>query len=144
MSQFIHLSGDEIGKAFEGERRQYFVGNLKKPQKLPFIFSENVEMGLTSYDEFTVEPAHRHSIAKEYMYIVSGRTQYIDPDTKEKYEFKGGDFFAINPGTAYAQKAEAGTKIIFIKEPSINDKEMVEMDEEVLGWLRHKILEDLD
>lgn len=135
MSRFIYTKKKDIEEAFDGERRQYFVGNLKKPQNLPFLLSENVEVGLTSYDEFTVEPAHRHSMAREYAYMVAGRTQYLDPDTKEIYEFETGDFYAVNPGTTYAQKSEAGTKILFVKEPSIDDKDLVEMDEETRRWL---------
>ncbi|MCD8021275.1 MAG: hypothetical protein LUF92_17380 [Clostridiales bacterium] len=135
MGQFIKIAKEEIAEAFVGERRQYFVGDLKKPQNLRFLFSENVEVALTSYDSNSIEPAHRHSVAKEYQYMVSGRTWYIDADTKEVHEFKEGDFFTVYPGTAYAQKAEAGTKILVIKEPSINDKEMVEMDKEVKNFL---------
>lgn len=134
MSRFISMKKEEIEKAFLGEKRQYFVGNLKKPQSLPFIFSENVEMGLTVYDEYTVEPAHRHSIVKEYNYVIDGRTQYLDPETREVYEYEAGDFFAVNPGTTYVQKSEAGTKILFIKEPSADDKEIVEMNEETIQW----------
>ena len=81
-------------------------------------------MGLTAYDKFTGEPAHRHSVAKEYAYVISGRTQYMDLDTREIYEYHAGDFFATFPGTTYVQKSEAGTKMIFVKEPSINDKGM--------------------
>lgn len=135
MNRFITRKKEEIEKVFLGERRQYFVGNLKKPQKLPFLLSENVEVGLTSYDRFQAEPAHRHLTACEYMYMIAGRTQYMDLDTREIYEYKEGDFFAIYPGTTYVQKSEAGTKILFIKEPSINDKEIVEMDEEALQWV---------
>ena len=88
MSDFIILDKNEIESAFCGERRQYFAGNLKKPQNLPFIRSENVEMGLTSYDTFTAEPPHRHSVATEYQYMVAGRTQYMDTETGKVYEFK--------------------------------------------------------
>ena len=59
--------------------------------------------------------------------VISGRTQYMDLDTREIYEYHAGDFFVTFPGTTYVQKAEAGTKMIFVKEPSINDKELVPM-----------------
>ena len=120
MSRFMTIKAEEIAEAFETERRQYFVGNLKRPQHIPFVKSETTEMGLTAYDKFTGEPAHRHSVAKEYAYVISGRTQYI---------------FVTFPGTTYVQKAEAGTKMIFVKEPSINDKELVPMDEEAQKWM---------
>lgn len=134
MSRFISIKKEEIKKAFQGERRQYFVGDLKKPQNLPFLPSQNVEMGLTVYEEFTVEPAHRHSKVREYNYVIAGKTQYLDPDTKEVYEYEAGDFYATNPGTTYVQKSEPGTKILFIKEPSVDDKEIVAMDEETIKW----------
>ena len=81
MSRFMTIKAEEIAEAFETERRQYFVGNLKRPQHIPFVKSETTEMGLTAYDKFTGEPAHRHSVAKEYAYVISGRTQYMDLDT---------------------------------------------------------------
>ena len=91
MSRFMEIKSKDIEKAFEDERRQYFVGNLKKPQHIPFVKSDNAEMGLTAYDKFTGEPAHRHFVAKEYAYVISGRTQYMDLDTREVYEYRAGD-----------------------------------------------------
>ena len=140
MAEFLTIRSEEISAAFEGERRQYFVGNLKKPQKLPFVRSENIEVGLTAYDTFSGEPAHRHSKVIEYAYIISGRTQYMDLDTREIYEYKAGDFFVTFPGTTYVQKSEAGTKMIFVKEPSVNDKELVPMDEEAKKWMETPFL----
>ena len=56
MSRFMTIKAEEIAEAFETERRQYFVGNLKRPQHIPFVKSETTEMGLTAYDKFTGEP----------------------------------------------------------------------------------------
>ena len=39
-------------------------------------------------------------------------------------------------GATDPKKAEAGTKMIFVKEPSINDKELVPMDEEAQKWMK--------
>ena len=50
MSRFMEIKSKDIEKAFEDERRQYFVGNLKKPQHIPFVKSDNAEMGLTAYE----------------------------------------------------------------------------------------------
>ena len=75
MSRFMEIKSKDIEKAFEDERRQYFVGNLKKPQHIPFVKSDNAEMGLTAYDKFTGEPAPvEHSIwtltQEKYMSIM--------------------------------------------------------------------------
>lgn len=43
MSRFMTIKAEEIAEAFETERRQYFVGNLKRPQHIPFVKSETAE-----------------------------------------------------------------------------------------------------
>ncbi len=133
------IKKDEIKEALQGLTRQYFVGNLKKPQKLSFFISEKVEVGITSYDDYAIEPPHKHTEASEYQYMISGRTQYIDVDTKEIHEFIAGDFFEIEPNTSYAQKSKPGTVILFIKVPSINDKIVLPIDEELQKWLDVKL-----
>lgn len=133
------LKNDEIRSALEGVTRQYFVGNLKKPQILHFFKSEALEIGITSYNSFSSEPTHRHSVATEYQYMISGRTQYMDVDTGNVYEFVKGDFYEIEPNTAYAQKSKPGTEILFIKVPSVNDKEIVEVNEQITTWLNEKL-----
>ena len=52
---------------------------------------------------------------KNMLMSISGRTQYMDLDTREVYEYRAGDFFATFPGTTYVQKSEAGTKMNFCK-----------------------------
>ena len=74
-----------------------------------------------------------HSVATEYQYMISGWTEYMDVETGEVSEFRKGDFYAILPGTAYAQRVKAGTNILFIKTPSINDKQLVDISEEQMS-----------
>lgn len=134
MGRIIKITNDEIANAMEGLRRQYLVGNLKLPQKLMHVSSEKLEIGISSYAEYTEEQPHRHSMATEYQYVLSGWTKYIDTDEMVEYEFKKGDFYAIETNTAYAQKCKAGTKILFIKVPSINDKKVVDVTKKIQNW----------
>lgn len=139
MGQFKLIKNTAIRQSLQNVTRQYFVGNLKRAQILEFIKSEEVEIGITSYKEYTIEMPHRHSIAIEYQYMISGRTQYLDVDTGETHEFIKGDFFVISPGTTYAQRAKSGTEIFFIKVPSINDKQTIETNLKVEKWLLEKM-----
>lgn len=50
-------------------------------------------------------------------------------------EFSEGDLFVLRPGTPYAAKNEAGTRVLFIKSPGINDKTEVVVDVETQRWL---------
>lgn len=135
MGKITSVNSNEIMKALEGVNRQYFVGNLKKEQKLSFERDKRLEIGITNYEHYTEEPAHYHTEATEFQYIVNGWTKYLDLDTGVEFEFKAGDFYAIYPNTRYAQKSKKGTTIIFIKVPSINDKQLVvDVDESVKKW----------
>lgn len=135
MGKFIKIPNSDIQHSLENVRRQYLVGNLTLPQTLSYIKTKYLEIGITSYSSYMEEMPHRHNVATEYQYVLSGWTKYLDVDTMEEYEFKQGDFYAIEPGTAYTQKSKAGTQILFIKVPSINDKEPIEITENVRRWL---------
>lgn len=134
MGKFIKIENSEIKQSLKGVTRQYLVGNLKNPQTLPFLKTEALEIGISSYSEYTVEIPHKHTVATEYQYVLSGWTKYLDVDTLEEIEFKKGDFYAIEQNTSYAQKCKAGTDILFIKVPSINDKQGILTSEEVKEW----------
>ena len=139
MGQIIKILDKDIRKSLENTTRQYFAGNLSKPQEIEFIRDERLEIGISSYPKHISEPTHVHSIATEYQYMLSGWTEYMDVETGEIYEFRKGDFYAILPGTAYAQRVKAGTNILFIKTPSINDKKLVEISKEQEQWLSEKM-----
>lgn len=139
MGQFKLIKNLSIRQSLENTTRQYLVGNLKKTQILDFIKNEDVEIGITSYKDYNSELPHIHSIAVEYQYMISGRTQYLDLDTGDTHEFIKGDFFAIYSGTTYAQRSKPDTEILFIKVPSIDDKQIVEPDSVVKKWLSEKL-----
>ena len=139
MGRIIKIPNAVIVDALRTTTRQYFVGNLSKPQTISFIRDERLEVGISSYPNHQSEPTHIHMVATEYQYMISGWTEYMDVDTGSIYEFKKGDFYAITPNTAYAQRVKAGTSILFIKVPSINDKQSVEISGDQLRWLNEKM-----
>lgn len=139
MGQFKLINNEAIRQSLKNTTRQYLVGNLKQPQILEFVSNEDVEVGITSYKDYSSELPHKHSIAIEFQYMLSGRTQYKDLNTGETHEFIKGDFFAIYPGTIYAQRSKPGTEILFIKVPSINDKQVIAIDGEIEKWLSEKL-----
>lgn len=134
MGSIKTIKNKEIENVLEHISRQYLVGNLKKPQELEYITDEKVEIGITNYTSYSTEPVHFHTDAVEYQYVISGWTKYMDADTDVEYEFKKGDFYCIEKGTKYAQKSKMGTRILFIKAPSINDKTIVETTEKIKKW----------
>ncbi len=139
MGKIIKIKSNDIENILLEVSRQYLVGNLKRPQKLNFIKDMNLEIGITNYYQYSTEPAHFHTEAVEYQYMLSGWTKYLDVETGIEYEFKKGDFFCIEKNTVYAQKSKPNTRILFIKSPSINDKNIVEVNDEILLWYKNKL-----
>lgn len=140
MGKFIKIEGKEIEAVLRDVSRQYFAGDLKREQQLRHIVNTDLEIGITSYKEYSYEEPHTHTVAMEFQYVLSGWTKYLDLNTGEETEFRAGDFYAIEKDTVYAQKSKAGTKILFIKAPSINDKKLVSYDDSVKGWLSEKLI----
>jgi 8-oxo-dGTP diphosphatase len=131
---FYSISNEQLVNTFKSTSRQYLVGNLKLPQIIEHLHDENIEIGITEYKEFKYEMPHYHTKATEYQYMLEGMTEYIDVDTNEKVVYRKGDFYAIHPYTKYAQRSKAGTKIIFIKSPGLNDKVSIDETDETLKW----------
>ena len=139
MGKIIKINNADIVDALKKTTRQYFVGNLSRPQEITFIKDDRLEIGISNYPAYQSEPTHRHEVATEYQYMISGWTEYMDVESGEVYEFKQGDFYAIEPGTSYSQRVKAGTSILFIKVPSVNDKQLVEINGDQLRWLQEKM-----
>lgn len=134
MGNFIKICNSSIEKVMKKVSRQYFVGNLQRPQVLDYILDHRLEIGITDYAKYSTEPVHYHTETVEYQYMISGWTEYLDVATGEVFEFKKGDFYCIEGNTIYAQKSQKGTRILFIKVPSLNDKHEVDIDAIVQKW----------
>lgn len=134
MGNIIKIENHEIETILQKVSRQYLVGDLQRPQELSFIKDNNLEVGITDYKEYSTEPVHYHTDAVEYQYMLSGWTKYMDPESETEYEFKKGDFYCIEKNTIYAQKSKKGTRILFIKVPSINDKTVIEAGDKIKEW----------
>lgn len=139
MGKFVKIEKADIENVLEGVTRQYLAGNLSRPQTLNFIKDEKLEIGITDYSEYTTEPVHYHTTAVEYQYMLSGWTKYMDIETGEEYEFKKGDFYYIETNTVYAQKSKNGTRILFVKSPSVNDKKVVDTPDLIKEWYEQGI-----
>ncbi len=122
--RFISIEAKLIEKALKSHGRQYLAGNLGLPQDIEHVPDKELEIGITSYSEKTSEKPHWHPVQWEYQYVLAGETTYINVITKETYTYRAGDFYAILPEICYAQHSMAGTEILFIKRPAINDKTM--------------------
>ena len=139
MGKIVTIHNADMLDALKNTTRQYYVGNLSRPQTVSYIRDERLEIGISSYPVHQSEPTHVHKVATEYQYMITGWTEYMDVETGEVFEFKKGDFYAIMPGTSYAQRVKAGTNILFIKVPSVNDKKLVDISHEQAQWLKEKM-----
>lgn len=119
---FEVIRAEEIAKCFETETRQYLVGILSRPQLLTAVRDAGVEIGVTRYREDSIERPHWHPLQREYQLMLDGSTEYREVSTGRFHRYRAGDFYAILPGTCYHQRSAAGTRILFVKVPSVADK----------------------
>lgn len=119
---------------FNNEMTKGFVA-VKGADDMTCTIPECAELSVKSFDACTVFPVRLNQNGKEYLYVISGKVEFMDVNTKETYEFHGGDFCTIHPGTAYAQKTTRGTKLLEIRERTLEEKETLP-DSDVLCWMK--------
>ena len=121
---FQKLNAEEIEKSLS----QGFVclaGNIERPIELEEIKTEDVEISL-----YKKQPqqgkAHYHVKQTEYVYMLEGKTEFLEIKTGVIHVFGRGDFFCISPMTQYREIILEPVKIIVIKIPAKNDKIVLE------------------
>ena len=139
MKDFVLINSSTIEEALSESTRQYLVGDLKESQKMDFVKTAELEVGISNYPRGKVEPAHTHTVCNEYQYMLSGYTEYLNVDTGVVHCFKKGDFYFIPSGVKYVQRAKENTRILFIKVPSKNDKVLLPDSPEILKFISEKI-----
>ena len=139
-NSFFLLRNDEIQQATNKSYRQYFCGNLQRPQLLNYLQTEDFEIGVSDYFEFTADEPHFHKITPDMIYILRGEYHImLLNENPSPIILKEGDFVSIPAGVAYASKAKAGTKTLFIKQTKEYDKVAVTPSSEVVQWMNKKI-----
>ena len=129
------IKGSDIEKAFGESYRLYLTGHLKKPQPMLGHIDDDIEVGMSEYEKYTADTPHVHPVCTEHALLLKGALKMKLLDTGEEMEFHEGDFFVLRPGRPYATKNAAGTRVLFIKHPAVNDKTLVEVDAETRKWL---------
>lgn len=128
------ITAKAIDEALGGGAHQYLVGALKRPQTLEHVHDPRLNIGMSNHLEPGAESAHVHRTCTEYEMVLSGRAKVLDLESMTEHLFERGDFFVIPPGTPYKVKAEAGTRMVFIKVPAADDKVPVEETPATLRW----------
>lgn len=137
-SEIFHLTKDKINSALSSEYRQYFIGELSRPQILNHLEQGDLEIGTSLYKEATADKPHLHIKTSEIIYVLKGIYKIFDIIGDKEYTLNEGDFFVLPPGTPYASKAMSGTQTFFIKTGG-NDKVEISPDEKTKKWLEDLI-----
>lgn len=133
---FEIIRGAALEQALAKQYRQYLTGHLQRPQEHLTHIDDDIEIGISHYQDFTADTPHMHPVATEHSYILQGsiKVLILEGEPKE-YLFNTGDFFVLRPGIPYATKNAPDTKILFIKSPGTNDKTPIPLTEELARWL---------
>ena len=143
MKKFVNevaiLSAEMIEDSLEGNFRQYIQGDLEEEQKLPFVYNTNSEIGISYYRDFFHDDPHYHDIITETNYVLEGKVCIRIIDSNEDFVVEKGGIFSVPPRVTHILKGVPGTKIIFFKDHSLNDKRVVNIKELQLDdWLQEK------
>ncbi len=131
-----YIRGIDLNQALRSSYRVYLCGDLQKPQDcLSWISDTMLEIGTSLYKEFTADHPHFHAQATEYNYVLHGVSKVLLIDEGTEYIFDENTLFVIPPHTRYASKHMAGTRILFIKYPGGNDKNLITVDGSLKQWL---------
>lgn len=135
MNKVTLIDSQEIEASLKKSDREYLVGNLAKEQNLNHVFDEDVEIGISDYQKDTLEEPHCHPIISEYQYILSGEIILFDLDNKKSYPLSKGDFYAVPKDVRHVQVSKANSRILFVKNKSINDKKIIKVSGEEQAWI---------
>lgn len=132
--EVFHLTKETIDNALSNEYRQYFIGELSRPQLLNHLEQGDLEIGTSLYKNSKADAPHMHNKTSEILYIIKGTYKVLDINADKEYTLNAGDFFVIPPQTPYASKAKFDTQVLFIKTGG-NDKVVVDVSEGTQKWL---------
>ncbi len=131
-----HIHSETLEAALARKYRQYLTGHLGDPQPDLAHIDDDIEIGISDYREFTADKPHKHPVCTEHGFVLEGAVKVLVLDgSRIEYCYCKGDFFVVRPNTPCATKNAAGTRVLFIKSPGMNDKQLVEVDEETKAWL---------
>ena len=130
-----YIMGFDLSEALKTADRVYLCGDLKRQQDLKWIHDTGIEIGVSHYKDFASDRPHFHAHATEYNFVMDGASKVLLIDEKKEYLFEKGSLFIISPGVKYASKHVGDTKVLFIKNPGGDDKQLIEAGENVKHWL---------
>lgn len=137
--QGVHvLSGVEVSEALGRSARVYLTGHLERPQAvLEHVggLPDPTEVGITRYDELTVDVPHLHERNTDFSFVVRGTFAVRILGTGEVHELTENGLCVIEPGVAHVCIAHPGTQVLFVKVPGGNDKVPVDLDEPSRAWV---------
>ena len=99
------------------------------------IKEKGIGIGITVAHKNDVDAPHYHTKITEYQYVLDGRVCILDIETGKEYLYKKGDFYVIYPWFKHVQKMEKGSRVIFVKSEFIDDKILVDIDDELEKWM---------
>lgn len=127
---------EQLEFALSKNYRQYLTGHLKTPQPDLSHIDDDIEVGMSLYESYTADKPHIHPVCTEHGYVLEGAVRILLLDgSNETYEVSKGDFFVIKPGIPYVSKNLPGTHILFVKSPAMNDKTLIDVDENTSKWM---------
>ena len=124
------MNGKDVLKYLSENGRMYFSGHLEYEQPgIKHYDAVEVEIGESFYTTSHADKPHLHTWNTELNFIIEGRVKVLFLSTGQEFEFLPGSMYVVEPNTPYITKGDKGAKVIFVKIPGGNDKQVISQDE---------------
>lgn len=104
------INNNEIEQALIKTSRIYLSGKLTGENLIREISDTNTEIGISSYNSFSVDKPHYHEFNREFNYILDGELKVFLIDEKREYHLKKGDLYVFDVGEKYIVKTKKTQK----------------------------------
>ena len=136
------VDGGQVEKVLEEVGRAYLVGHLSRFQPgLNHVgnLASPIEVGVSKYDNPTIDQPHLHQWNTDITVVLDGMFAVRIIATGETQIVKPGGACVIEPGCAHVCVASANTRVLFVKSPGGNDKQLVKLDEASRRWAENAL-----
>lgn len=131
----IISNGTDIIRALQENGRVYYCGKGLHGSDVQHIETDGLEIGVTLYDYYKADKPHVHTWNREYNIVLDGEVKVYIFAEKREYSLRSMDMFVIETDMAYICKAQPNSRVLFVKSPGGNDKQLVAITPAIQHWM---------
>jgi hypothetical protein len=107
---------------FANQKHVFLAGDLKRPNRNPFIRETRLEWIFCFYDAGDNGVPHWHREVTEYESVLEGEIGYFEAATGDTTWLRGGDFTTVPAGVCVKRIVRESARTVAAKVPSLSER----------------------